>query len=103
MKYQLVLQWDVPFPIENLDDLVAIEDLLIGELAGAGEVDGHDLGTVQANVFIHTDTPQRIFSALQPALASRNLLAHTRAAYRALEGDRYTILWPRDLPSFAVK
>lgn len=103
MNYQLVLQWTVPFPIEKLDDVVAIEDLLTGELAGAGEVDGHDFGSGQANVFIHTDAPQSTFSTLQPVLASRNLLTHTRAAYRAFEDDRYTILWPEGLPSFAVK
>jgi hypothetical protein len=103
MKYQLVLQWTVPFPIENLDDVVAIEALLIGKLVGAGEVDGHDFGTRQANVFIHTDTPQSTFSTLQPVLASRNLLTNTRAAYREFDNDQYTILWPEGLPSFAVK
>jgi hypothetical protein len=59
--------------------------LLIGELAGAGEVDGHDFGTGQASVFIHTDAPHSTFSTLQPVLASKNLLANTRAAYRAFQ------------------
>lgn len=103
MKYQLVLQWTVPFPIENVADVVAIEELLIDELTDAGEVDGHGLGAGQANVYIHTDAPQSTFSALQSVLASRNLLAHTRAAYRGFEDDRYTILWPVGLLSFAVK
>jgi hypothetical protein len=103
MKYQLVLQWTVPFPIEDLDEVVAIEDLLIDELAGAGELDGHDFGSGQANIFIHTDTPESTFSALQPVLASRNLLAHMHAAYRAFEDVRYTILWPGGLPSFVVE
>jgi hypothetical protein len=103
MKYQLVLQWSVPFPIEDLDDVLAIEAALIDELADGAEVDGHDFGSSQANVFIHTDTPEGTFSALEPVLASKNLLAHMRAAYRAFEDDRYTILWPGGLPSFAIK
>ena len=42
MKYQLVLQWATPFPIQDIDDIVAIEDQIIDELDEAGEVDGHD-------------------------------------------------------------
>jgi hypothetical protein len=102
MKYQLVLQWAVPFPIENLDDLVALEDLLIEELADGGEVDGHDVGSGEVNIFIHTDSPMETFNVLQPILKSRTLLHHTRAAYRDLDEDQYTVLWPVGLKSFSV-
>ena len=90
MKYQLVLQWATPFPIRNLDDVVAIEDLLREELPASDEVDGHDFGSGEANVFIYTDRPERAFSVLQPVLAARNLLSHTCAAYRAVDQDQYT-------------
>jgi hypothetical protein len=86
-----VLQWAVPFPSQDLDVVVAIGDLLIEELGTRGEVDGHDVGSREANIFIHTDRLESIFSALQPLLASRTLLSHTRAAYRAFDQDRYTI------------
>jgi hypothetical protein len=76
----LFLQWTVPFPIEDFDDLVALEDLLIEELADGGEVDGHDVGSDEVNLFIHTDSPRETFNALQPILKSRTLLHHTRAA-----------------------
>ena len=102
MKHQLVLQWAVPFPIGNLDDLVALETLLIEELADGGEVDGHDGGSDEVNIFIHTDSPRETFNALQPILESRNLLHHTRAAYRDLEEEQYTVLWPVGLKSFSV-
>ena len=103
MKYQLVLQWAMPFPIQNLDDVVAIEDLLIDELKDSCEVDGHDFGSGEANIFIYTDHPESTFLALQPVLVSSNLLSHTRAAYRAFDQDEYTILWPAGLESFSVE
>jgi hypothetical protein len=103
MKYQLVLQWATPFPIQDIDDIVAIEDQIIDGLNEACEVDGHDFGSGDANIFVHTDNPERVFSALKTLLASKSLLAHTRAAYRAFDTDNYTILWPVGLKSFSIK
>ena len=103
MKYQLVLQWPMPFPVRNLDDVAEIENLLSNGLEHSGDIDGHDVGSGEVNIFIHTDYPDRVFSTLQPFLESRDLLAHTRAAYRAIDGSRYTILWPIGLESFFIE
>jgi hypothetical protein len=50
MKYQLVLQWAIPFPIQDIDDIVAIEDLVIDELKDSADVDGHDFGSEPRHV-----------------------------------------------------
>jgi hypothetical protein len=39
MKYQLVLRWATPFPIQDVDDIVAIEDQIIDEIGDGGEVE----------------------------------------------------------------
>lgn len=94
--YQLVLQ----FPGNSLGDfdaLVALEDALIDELPKIAKVDGHDFGSGEMNIFIHTDHPKETFETVKPLLAKRDLLILVRAAYRAIPDDKYTILWPTNL------
>jgi hypothetical protein len=94
--YQLVVQ---P-PSEDLDTLVALEESVEQELGGAGEVDGHDIGTGESNVFILTSDPRATFEKLRPALAG---ISSMRVAYRRIEpfGD-WVILYPPDLREFGV-
>jgi hypothetical protein len=51
MKYQLVLQ----FPATSLDDydtFVALEEILRQKICDFGEIDGHDFGSGEMNIFI---------------------------------------------------
>ena len=83
MKYQLVLQ----FPADGLadfDELVSLEEALEKNLSGIAEVDGHDLGAGEFNIFILTDDPVRAFRLTVPTIEARNLIQPLRAAYREL-------------------
>lgn len=102
MKYQLVFQWPAS-SVGDYDWMIEIEDLLIEHITDESEVDGHDAGSGEVNIFIRTNFPERAFSDLQEVLASRGLLIHARAAYREVEKDEYTILWPKGLKEFAIK
>jgi hypothetical protein len=101
MKYQLVLQ----FPHESLvdyDSMVALEDELLKALGPEHDVDGHDWGSGEMNIFIHSDEPRAAFDAarrLIPADLHRSL----KAAYRNLEGETYTVVWPPGATTFEVK
>jgi hypothetical protein len=92
MKYQLVLQ----FPIDehfDFDALIDLEDRLLRRIGGEHIVDGHDFGSGEIDIFIHTNDPEGAFrSALPPV--SANLLPNLRAAYRELEGEHYRWLHP---------
>jgi hypothetical protein len=66
MRYQLVLQFAAD-TLTDYDALVALENQLIGSL-GHDAVDGHDMGSGEANVFIHTTDPQDTFRRLVPVL-----------------------------------
>jgi hypothetical protein len=97
----LVLQ----FPGSTLNDfdaLVALEDALIGELKPLGEVDGHDLGSDEGNIFISTDDPRKAFQKAKEILGHLDL-NELRAAFRLKDGDEYTVLWPPELRAFSVK
>lgn len=101
MKYQLVIQ--VPFnSTEDYDRIISIENLLIENLPKGSEVDGHDAGSEQANIFIHTSSPVETFDAIKNLLRDQIFWDSARAAYRELSGSRYEMLWPKDLKQFMI-
>jgi hypothetical protein len=56
VKYQLVLQWPA-HAIEDFDRLVEVEETLVERLSERHDVDGHDMGAGEMNMFIHTEHP----------------------------------------------
>jgi hypothetical protein len=101
MRFQLVLQ----FPAESLEEfggLVAFEDDLAELLGPSCSVDGHDFGSGQMNIFVHTDEPMRAFDVIKNSGNARARLKHLIAAFRPMRGEKYTILWPPSAKEFRV-
>jgi len=101
MKYQLVLQWPAS-SIKDYDAMIEVEDALIEKLSEANDVDGHDAGSGEVNIFIRTDDPKRAFNEVKAILGSRDFWVDARVAYREVAGSEYTILWPENLNEFKV-
>jgi hypothetical protein len=101
MKYQLVLQWPAA-STQAYDAMVEIEDALIERLSAANEVDGHDAGSGEMNIFIRTDDPERAFAEIQGILGSRDFWVDARVAYREVGADKYVVLWPSTFIDFRV-
>ena len=101
MKFQLVLQW--PFAsIKDYDTLIEIEEVLVGNLGKNSKIDGHDVGSGETNIFIHTDDSIAAFNEVKATLGSRDFWVNARVAYRELAGSEYTVLWPKDLSEFKI-
>jgi len=101
--HQLVLQ----FPcrsMEEFDAVVGLEDTLIAELPGGiADVDGHDSGSGEANIFILTSEPRKTFERAHAVISRDSRLASVlRAAYRRLDAEEYSVLWPPGETSFVV-
>lgn len=102
MEFILVLQWPAASEADY-DALVALEDALEIGLADAhGYVDGHDFGSGEMNLFVHTDLPLEAFGDAQASLGADSRWAAVRAAYRSTDGDEYTVVWPATLQDFSV-
>lgn len=102
MRYILVLQWPAASEADY-DALIAMEDTLEAALTNAhGFVDGHDFGSGQMNIFIHTDQPLEAFGDAVASLSTDPRWPDVRAAYRPAEGDRYVVVWPEALQEFSV-
>ena len=98
---QLVLQFAAKAP-PDYGALVALERQLAGQL-GESAVDGHDVGSGEANIFIHTSDPQSTFRQLLPLLERTPHFSALTAAYRRTDEEHYHVLWPENsLREFSV-
>src|SRR5262245_66211694 len=85
MRFQLVLQWPAS-SIEGYVTLVEIEEVLINGLTAGSEVDGHDAGFDQVNIFIRTDYPERTFEGDRSVLAGIKIWTDVGVVCLALQG-----------------
>lgn len=102
MDFQLVLQWATESTTCNYDALIEVEELLIEGLPEGNEVDGHDLGSQQMNIFIRSKDPIACFGHARNILVDHEMWATVRAAYRHVDAEAYTVLWPENLAEFKV-
>jgi hypothetical protein len=100
-KYQLVLQFDAK-SLKDYDRLVAFETKLAVELGRLANVDGHDFGQEEFNVFILTDEPKIVFEKAHRFLTTQDIPNYMRAGYREVTGEDYAVLWPPNLTEFTV-
>jgi hypothetical protein len=99
-KYWLVIQ--VPISsIGDFDRMVEAEERIEALLKDLGQVDGHDAGSGEGNIFIRTDEPQLAFQKALPCLDER-IRELARVAYREADAEAFTILWPPGLQEFRV-
>ena len=101
MKYQLVIQ----FPEELYGDLDWIADLenRLDESIVDAEVDGHDIGSGEVNIFIHANNPVNTFQTVKNILEEDDVvLENIKSAYREIGENNYIPLWPENLVDFKV-
>jgi hypothetical protein len=102
MDHQLVLQFKGG-NLFDLDTLLSLEDQLQELIGPIGDVDGHDMGSGEANIFVITPDPIAAFERIKPLLFETSLLNTVRAAYRDVRSDVFTVLWPeRSTKAFVV-
>lgn len=93
MRYQLVLQFRGD-SLADYDQMITLEDRLVEALGDSADVDGHDAGSGETDIFIFTSKPVATFRQAQPVLQSMGLLEGVTAALRDVEGQQFTVIWP---------
>jgi hypothetical protein len=101
MRFQVVLRWPAS-SMNDYDEMVGVEDLLIESLTKRCKVDGHDFGSNGANIFVHTGDPRRAFEEIRTILSGHRLWSDTRIAYRQIDGNKYTVIWPEGATTFNI-
>jgi hypothetical protein len=99
-KYQLVIQFDATDDEADHDKLLELEESVIANIGKLGEVDGHDIGSGECNIFVHTNDAQKAFEAIRELVSTG--LPNMRAAYRQFKKETFVPLWPRGLKKFGV-
>jgi len=92
MKYQLVIQFEVSSE-EDFERLIEIEEQIESLVGSSHEVDGHDYGSGEINVFIYTNNPNKAFELIKSTLIE-SVENTMKVAYREIEGEKYNVIWP---------
>jgi hypothetical protein len=95
MRYQLGLQFRGD-SFADYDQMVSVEDKLIETLGHSAKIDGHDCGSDESNIFILTSDPKAAFGVVRQVLQQQERLGALTAAFRSVNGEKCTILWPED-------
>jgi hypothetical protein len=99
---QLVVQFPLKatFPDRSeLDTAIALEERLEQLSNGAFEIDGHDAGAGEINIFIITDDAATTLDSIRSELPNDQ---SWRAGFRDLDSDDYSPLAPNGLATFEV-
>jgi hypothetical protein len=99
MDYQLTLK----FPYYDVDDykkIIALEEKLTKKLDGSANFEGHYAGSEVMNIFIITNQPLESFVVVLEVVRGEGLLASLSVMCRAVNGDKYTCLWPLNLQEY---
>lgn len=101
MKYQLVIQ--LPEALYgDLDWIAELEEQVNKSIVDA-EVDGHDMGSGEVNVFIHANNPVITFQIAKNILQESGVEPqYIKAVDHAVGEDNYILLWPENLANFNV-
>jgi hypothetical protein len=102
MRTQLVLQFMSDGDLDSFDKLIGFEKALSSMVGKTAKVDGHDFGSGEMNIFIHTDDPVATFNLVQHTDESIRPSGEMRAAYRLIDGEDYVCLWPPELSHFHI-
>ena len=100
MNYQLIVQFS-ELLIEDINCIAHLEEQL-DEILIDAEVDGHDIGSNEINIFIHTNHPIASFEEIKAHLSQNIGLETIKIVYRDIHDDQYIPLWPVDLRDFKV-
>lgn len=99
MTNQLVLQFQGDDE-DTLDKVIALEDQLIEVLDGMSsvDVDGHETGDGVVNLVLVAKNPAKVWEKIEPFVeeAASEDLEINAVAYRPLDGEDFTVLWPAD-------
>ena len=101
MKFQVVLQWSGASESDYLS-MVNLEQKLVDMESPQYEVDGHDCGSNERNIFILSNDPIAVFEIIKPILEKENELDKIRVAYREIKKSNFNIIWPKSLKSFEI-
>ena len=77
----------------DFDLLLDLESRLEIGLRDSHKVDGHDFGSGEMNIFIHTSNPKEAFSEICRLIEFVDF-PEIQVAYRGIDQDEYTCLWP---------
>jgi len=93
---QIVIRFSAS-SLDDFDRLVALEDPLIAKFKGNHDVDGHDFGQGEFNIFILTQNPENLVEELLNDTSLRITELALSISQRGLKSEDIQIVWSNAL------
>jgi hypothetical protein len=78
--------------LKDYDALIELENRIAARIGTLGQVDGHDMGVGEMNIFIHTDYPKLAFRQITAVIGTKDFMPELKAAFRSIGGDDFTVI-----------
>jgi len=101
-EFILIVQFEVRSN-EDFDLLLLLEQKLQNAIGDLARFDGRDWGAGEMNIFIYSACPDKLFTIIREILERERVLPRAKIAYRRVDGEKYTALWPAGFEGFRVK
>ena len=88
--------------LKDYDAMIELENNIISGLGNLGEVDGHDMGAGEMNIFVRTNHPKLAFEKIKEIPEIVEFMPDLKAAYRDVGTDIFTIVYPPGLKHFMI-
>jgi len=75
--YQLVFQLPGVSQLD-FEEMIGLEEELTSAIGDLGQVDGHDMGHGEMNIFVHTESPIRLFDLPSRSFRTRQGVSPVR-------------------------
>ena len=98
----LVLQWPSSSTPKELNLLISLEDQIREDIGDYGNVDGHDIGSGEMNIFIFTEDPKATFERVKNIGSIPKHMSNLKAGYREVGEDAFVPLYPEGVDHFSV-
>lgn len=82
--------------------MVELEETITESLGDLGDVDGHDAGSGEMNIFILTDEPRAAFERVKQLSGISAFMPDMKVAFRVIGEDKFIVLHPIGLRDFTI-
>jgi hypothetical protein len=82
--------------------MLKLELQIIQGLGDFGEVDGHDMGAGEMNIFVLTDEPRAAFDRIKVLIGTAELMRELKVAYQEIGKSQFTVVHPPGLTQFSI-
>lgn len=92
MIFQITIKFEAS-TLDDFDEKIIWETKLIELLGDRHEVDGHDFGEGEMNIYVHSEAPKQAFELIKSSSLWNPEASCIEVTYRSINSEISKLLW----------